>query len=105
MAWCDRCRCWRNTRTSTTSRWRWRCSRALTGLPSVEPQFPPEGFLSRYHGLDGIQLRQGDKRLSVPVADWVTTLVPFRGPGGVSGGSYRYVSAADVLAKRLAPEA
>src|SRR5688572_22796926 len=78
--------------------------RALTGLPSVEPQFPPEGFLSRYHGLDGIQLRQGDKRLSVPVADWVTTLVPFRGPGGVNGGSYRYVSAADVLAKRLAPE-
>ncbi|HEY5930313.1 MAG TPA: adenylate/guanylate cyclase domain-containing protein, partial [Burkholderiales bacterium] len=78
--------------------------RSLTGLPSVEPEFPPEGFLSRYHGLDGIQLRQGDKRLSVPVADWVTTLVPFRGPGGVNGGSYRYVSAADVLAKRLAPE-
>jgi adenylate cyclase len=78
--------------------------RALTGLPSVEPLFPPERFLSRYHGLDGIQLRQGDKRLSVPVADWVTTLVPFRGPGGVNGGSYRYVSAADVLAKRLAPE-
>ena len=40
----------------------------------------------------------------MPVADWVTTLVPFRGPGGVNGGSYRYVSAADVLAKRLAPE-
>jgi len=78
--------------------------RALTGMPSVEPLFPTERFLSRYHGLDGIQLRQGDKRLSVPVADWVTTLVPFRGPGGVNGGSYRYVSAADVLAKRLPPE-
>jgi len=78
--------------------------RAMTGMPSVEPLFPPERFLSRYHGLDGIQLRQGDRRLSVPVADWVTTLVPFRGPGGVSGGSYRYVSAADVLAKRLPPE-
>jgi len=78
--------------------------RALTGMPSVEPLFPPERFLSRYHGLDGIQLRQGDRRLSVPVADWVTTLVPFRGPGGVNGGSYRYVSAADVLAKRLPPE-
>ena len=78
--------------------------RAMTGMPSVEPLFPPERFLSRYHGLDGIQLRQGDRRLSVPVADRDTTLVPIRGPGGVSGGSYRYVSAADVLAKRLPPE-
>ena len=33
----------------------------------------------------------------------MTTLVPFRGPGGVAGGSFKYVSAADVLAKRLAP--
>jgi adenylate cyclase len=29
--------------------------------------------------------------------------VPYRGPGGVDGGSFRYVSAADVLAKRLPP--
>ena len=29
------------------------------------------------------------------------SLVPFRGPGGVAGGSYKYLSAADVLAGRL----
>jgi adenylate cyclase len=29
--------------------------------------------------------------------------VPFRGNGGVAGGSFRYISAADVLAKRLEP--
>jgi adenylate cyclase len=28
-------------------------------------------------------------------------LVPYRGPGGATGGSYRYISAADVLNKRL----
>jgi adenylate cyclase len=78
--------------------------RAMTGLPSVEPEFPPERFLARYHGLDSIRLRLGDKKFSVPVSDGVTALVPFRGPGGVNGGSYRYVSAADVLAKRLPPE-
>jgi adenylate cyclase len=78
--------------------------RLLVGLPSVEPGFPPERFLSRYHGLDNIRLRLGDKSLAVPVAEGVTTLVPFRGPGGVSGGSFKYVSAADVLARRLAPE-
>lgn len=78
--------------------------RALTGMPVVEPVFPSERYLSRYHGLDSIRLRLGDKQLSIPVAEGVTTLVPFRGPGGAAGGSYRYVSAADVLAKRLPPE-
>ncbi|MBA3772979.1 MAG: CHASE2 domain-containing protein [Ramlibacter sp.] len=78
--------------------------RALTGMPVVEPVFPSERHLSRYHGLDSIRLRLGDKQLSIPVAEGVTTLVPFRGPGGAAGGSYRYVSAADVLAKRLPPE-
>ncbi len=29
--------------------------------------------------------------------------MPFRGNGGANGGSFRYISAADVLAKRLAP--
>jgi adenylate cyclase len=79
--------------------------RALTGLPAVEPAFPQERFVSRsYQGLDSVRLRLGDKSLSVPVAEGVTTLVPFRGPGGVHGGSFKYVSAADLLAKRIAPE-
>jgi adenylate cyclase len=78
--------------------------RALTGMPSVEPGFPQERFISRgYQGLDNISLRLGDKTFAVPVAEGVTTLVPFRGPGGVAGGSFQYVSASDVLAKRLAP--
>jgi adenylate cyclase len=79
--------------------------RMLSGSPSVEPGFPPEGYLPKqYHGLDHVRLRLGERSMRVPVADGVTTLVPFRGPGGVKGGSYKYVSAADVIAKRL-PEA
>jgi adenylate cyclase len=76
--------------------------RMLVGMPAVEPGFPPERFLGRqYHALESIVLRQGQRIRSVPVADRVAALVPFRGPGGAAGGSYRYVSAADLLAKRL----
>ena len=79
--------------------------RLLTGLPVVSPGFPPEAFLSRdYPGLESIVLTQGGKSLALPVDDRVATLVPFRGKGGPSGGSFRYVSAADVLAGRLPPQ-
>ncbi|MES1977629.1 MAG: adenylate/guanylate cyclase domain-containing protein [Pseudomonadota bacterium] len=78
--------------------------RALVGLPKVEPGFPQEKFLTRnYQGLESILLKQGGKTLAIPVDDRVATLVPFRGNGGVSGGSFRYISASDVLAKRVPP--
>jgi adenylate cyclase len=76
--------------------------RLLVGLPKVEPGFPREKVLSRsYQGLESILLQQGGKTLAIPVDDRVAALVPFRGPGGVAGGSYRYVSASDVLYKRV----
>lgn len=79
--------------------------RMLVGLPKVEPGFPSERFLTRnYQGLESVRLHLGDKTLAVPVAEGVSTLVPFRGPGGPGGGSFRYLSAADLLAKRVAPE-
>lgn len=78
--------------------------RVLIGMPTVEPAFPQERFISRnYQGLEAIRLRLGQKTLTVPVAEGVTTLVPFRGPGGIGGGSFKFISAADVLAGRLAP--
>jgi adenylate cyclase len=80
--------------------------RMLAGLPKVEPGFPPEKFLTRnYQGLESILLKQGNKTLAIPVDDRVATLVPFRGNGGAAGGSFRYISAADVLSKRLSPGA
>jgi adenylate cyclase len=79
--------------------------RLLSGLPSVEPGFPRDRLVSRsYQGLEGIILRQGDKALSIPVDDRVATLVPFRGPGGPGAGSFNYISAADLLSKRIAPD-
>ncbi len=79
--------------------------RMLVGSPQVEPGFPQEKFLSRnYHGLESILLKQGGKTLAIPVDNRVATLVPFRGNGGARGGSFRYVSASDVLARRIAPD-
>ena len=79
--------------------------RMLVGGPQVEPGFPQEKFLSRsYQGLESILLKQGSKTLAIPVDDRVATLVPFRGNGGVNGGSFRYVSASDVLAQRIAAD-
>jgi adenylate cyclase len=77
--------------------------RLLAGRPRVEPGFPPESYLPKhYQGLDHVRLRQGEgAERRIPVAEGVTTLVPYRGPGGVKGGSYKYVSAGDIVSKRL----
>jgi adenylate cyclase len=76
--------------------------RLLIGLPTVSPGFPPERYLQRsYAGLASIDLHQGNNALAIPVDKDVATLVPFRGPGGVTAGSYRYVSATDLLLQRV----
>ena len=77
--------------------------RVLAGQPTVEPGFSQERILSRnYQRLESIVLKlEGKKTLSLPVDDRVSTLVPFRGYGGARGGSFKYISASDVLAGRL----
>jgi adenylate cyclase len=68
----------------------------------VSPGFPQERFLARsYQGLESIQLKLGAKTLAIPVDERVAALVPFRGNGGPKGGSFRYVSAADLLSKAM----
>ncbi len=80
--------------------------RRLVGSPQVAPGFPHERFLSRdYRGLESILLKQDGRALPIPVDDRVASLIPFRGSGGASGGSFRYHSAADVLGGHLAPGA
>ncbi len=80
--------------------------RLLIGLPKVEPGFPQERFISRnYQGLESILLRQSDKALAIPVDNKVAALIPFRGAGNTTGGSFQYFSAADVVAQRIAPGA
>ena len=78
--------------------------RQWTGQPRVEPGFPAERVVGRdYPSLDSVVLRRGAGTLKIPVDDGLAALVPFRGPGGPQGGSFRYVSAADVLADRVEP--
>jgi adenylate cyclase len=79
--------------------------RRLLGSPKVMPGFSDEPWLSRrYQGLDRLMFKEDKSLLSIPVDEHIATLVPYRGLGGVKGGSFRYVSAADILAGRLPPD-
>lgn len=87
--------------------------RAATGYPSVGPGSLPNsvdsvgGILS----MDSIKLTKTDisdptktQMQTIKVDDRAAVLVPYRGLGGAQGGSYQYISAADILAKRQAFE-
>ena len=76
--------------------------RALSGFPLVIPGFTNDTFQSRNsQTADRLFLKQGNRAIAIPVDESVSALVPFRGPGGVAGGSFRYVSASDILSRRL----
>jgi len=77
--------------------------RLLLGGPEVLPAFAPDQRPDLPQVLEGVLLPQGGRMQSVPVDRRAATLVPYRGPGGAQGGSFRYVSATDVLAGRLRP--
>jgi adenylate cyclase len=77
--------------------------RALAQKPTVSAAFAETSVLTgAFSGLESIHLEKDDgKSLSIPVDGRGAALLPFRGPGGPKGGAYRYVSAADVLKKKL----
>ncbi len=78
--------------------------RLLAGMPDVRPGYPAGSEAdSAYTHLESVVLVQGERGMAIPVDDQVGLLVPFRGPGGVQGGSFRYISASDVLKGRLPP--
>jgi adenylate cyclase len=54
-------------------------------------------------GIESIEVMVDGKMRSIPIDADVTTLIPYRGRGNVDGGSYRYVSLADVLYDRIEP--
>ena len=76
--------------------------RRYTGMPAVEPRFSTGLWLADgYTALQGIELQQGTQRLGIRVDAHARVHVPFRGPGGASGGSFKYVSASDLLNGRI----
>lgn len=78
--------------------------RTVSGGATVVPEVAP-GTEAWAGGpvLAAVGLDLGGSRMQIAVDDRVAVLVPFRGPGGPQGGSFQYVSAADVVAGRLAP--
>ncbi|OYU45550.1 MAG: adenylate/guanylate cyclase domain-containing protein, partial [Burkholderiales bacterium PBB4] len=80
--------------------------RLLNGLPTVEFGFSKDKLVKKNkQGLIELVLKHGTASHAIPVDDKAAALVPFRGAGGKDGGSFRYISASDVLAKRIAPGA
>lgn len=79
--------------------------RRLIGYPGLEigqtgPSSPTDAFSSPAT----VTLKQNGSRLAIPVDERAAALVPFRGPGGPKGGTYRYFAAADVLEASLPPQ-
>ncbi|MGE5468651.1 MAG: CHASE2 domain-containing protein, partial [Ignavibacteria bacterium] len=74
-------------------------TRALLGFPKVEPGFADDAG-SSYGGLEWIDLKAAQGTLSIPVDENAAALIPYRGPQG----SFRYISAVDVLRDRVKPE-
>ena len=70
--------------------------------PAVRPVLPASPGIGGDSGLVAIELAQGTQRLRIPVDVRGGVRVPYRGPGGPAGGSFDYLSAADLLEGRVA---
>lgn len=78
--------------------------RLAHGQPSVSASLAPTGLAGGAAPLEALVFDlPGGRRLRVPVDQSASLLVPYRGPGGVRGGSFHYISAVDVLRGKLAP--
>ncbi len=76
--------------------------RRFTGEPAVALRFPSASWLpAGYGAVESVVLMQDGATVSIPVDSLVRVRVPYRGRGGPQGGSFGYVSAADVLGGRL----
>jgi adenylate cyclase len=76
--------------------------RVMLGLPAVAPGFAQEKLLAKnYQGLESVLLKRDGKSMALPVDIRGAALAPYRGRGGVNGGSFRYISISDLLAGRI----
>lgn len=81
---------------------------ALYRVASGQPVLTPGFATGNAQTLEAVLLTKKGQPLTgqtqtIAVDDRAAVLVPFRGYGGAIGGSFQYLSAADVLAKRLVP--
>lgn len=71
-------------------------ARAAMGIPKIEAGFVEGLGVNHEAGLEWLQV--GNRR--IPVDGNVSTLIPYRGPQG----SFKYVSASDVLTQKIKPD-
>ena len=74
-------------------------TRALLGSAKLVPGYADDGSGRDYVGIEWLDLQTLRGNLSIPVDENLATLIPYRGPQG----SFRYISAADVLGDRIPP--
>ena len=72
--------------------------RAALGMPKLSPGYAP-GKNQNYGGLEWLTLESTQGNLQIPVDAAVSALVPYRG----ERGTFRYISASDVLHGRTPP--
>jgi adenylate cyclase len=79
--------------------------RQATGNPGLTVDWRAAAGHAGQQELAGLRIKAADGPLEryLPLDDRGALRVPYRGQGGPAGGSFRYVSAGDVLADRLAP--
>jgi len=73
------------------------------GDGTVQPMLAPTvGAAGRPAPMEALAVSAGASRLRIPVDESASVLVPFRGAGGPRGGSFRHISASDVIRGALA---
>ena len=74
--------------------------RMILGEPKVVPGFPTDASSKGYNAMEWIDLPTDKGTMRIPVDEKVSSLVPYRG----FQGSFKYISAADVIAGRAPKE-
>jgi adenylate cyclase len=78
-------------------------ARLAMGATAVRPVFlnadaiNSDEYYKEYGAIESIKINTMPSVTTIPVERLLSVLIPFHGPGGPQGNSYRYISAADVL--------
>lgn len=75
--------------------------RATLNSPDVMPSYAGTAATGNVEGIKLVDRASTAPSKKIRVDNRASVLVPYRGLGGVTGGSYTYISASDVLNKRI----
>ncbi len=75
--------------------------RTILNSPEVMPSYINSDVSVKIESLKLVDGTSNNSIKTIKVDDRAAVLVPYRGSGGVTGGSFQYISATDVLNKRI----